>query len=265
MDYHLDVVRRHAEQMHGLHEFQALVHHGGAVHGDLGAHAPVGVLHRLLRGHVLQFSAGLAPEGAAGAGEQDLAQFPLLPAHQALEDGGMLRIHRDDLRSLLRRPCHDDIAGADQGLLVGQGDALFPVDGGQSGLQAHRAGHGRDHTVCLLHGGGPDQALHAGANLDVRVGHGDPELSGSLLIVYRHKLGVQPPGLLLQQVDLPVGGESHHRHTDMLRHGDGLPADGAGAAQNGNGFYHTIFLFIYTNYCDTFKLFRYSFCSSLTR
>ena len=244
MDYHLDVVRRHAEQMHGLHKFQALVHHGGAVHGDFGAHAPVGMLHRLLRGHVLQLSPGLTPEGAAGTGEQDLAQLPLLPAHQALEDGGMLRIHRHDLCPFLRRPGHDDVPGTDQGLLVGQGNALFPVDGGQGGLQAHRAGYGGDHAVRLLHGGGPDQALHAGAHLNVRVGHGDFELLGGLLIVYRHEPGVQPPGLLLQQVDLPVGGESRHRHTDMLRHGNGLPADGAGAAQNGNGFYHTIFLFI---------------------
>ena len=251
--------------MHGLHEFQALVHHGGAVHGDLGAHAPVGVLHRLLRGHVLQLSAGLAPEGAAGAGEQDLAQLPLLPAHQALEDGGMLRIHRHDLRPLLRRPGHDDVPGADQGLLVGKGNALSLVDGGQGGLQAHRAGYGGDHAVRLLHGGGLNQPLHAGAHLDVRVGHGDPEGLGGLFIVYRHELGVQPSGLLLQHIDLPIGGKGHHRHTDMLRHGDGLPADGAGTAQNGNGFYHTIFLFIYTNYCDTFKLFRYSFCSWLMR
>ena len=230
--------------MHGLHKFQALVHHGGAVHRDFGAHAPVGVLHRLLRGHILQLGAVSPPEGAAGAGEQDLAQFPLLPAHQTLEDGGMLRIHRDDLGPLLRRPGHDDVPGADQGLLVGQGDALFPVDGGQSGSQPHRAGHGGNHAVRLLHGGGLNQALHTGAHPDVCVGHGDFELLGGLFIVHRYKFGVQPPGLLLQHIDLPVGGEGHNGHTDMLRHGDGLPADGAGAAQDGNGFYHIIFLFI---------------------
>ena len=232
MNYHLDVVRSHAEQMHGLHKFQALVHHGGAVHRDLGAHAPVGVLHRLLGRHILQFFPGLAPEGASGTGEQDFMQFPLLPAHQALEDGGMLRIHRDDLRPLLRRPGHNDVPCADQGLLIGQGDALLGIDGGQGGLQAHRAGHGGDHAVRLLHGSSPDQPLNAGAHLNIRVGHGDLELPGGLLIVYRHELGVQSPGLLLQHVDLPVGGEGHNGHADMLRHGNGLAADRAGAAQN---------------------------------
>ena len=134
VDHHLDLIRRHAKEVHGLHKLQALVHQGGAVHRDLGAHAPVGMAHRLLRGDILQFLPASAPEGAAGAGKQDLFELSLSPAHQALEDGGMLRVHRHDLRALFPGAGHHQIARADQGLLVGQGDAFFLRDGREGRL-----------------------------------------------------------------------------------------------------------------------------------
>ena len=64
------------------------------------------------------------------------------------------------------------------------------------------------------------------------------------LVVHRHKFGVQPSGLLLQQVNFSVCCQRGHGHVDVLRHRDGLPADGAGAAQYGNGSNHVFFLFI---------------------
>ena len=44
MDYNLYVVVGCAEEVVRLDDLQALVHHGRAVHGDLGAHRPVRVL-----------------------------------------------------------------------------------------------------------------------------------------------------------------------------------------------------------------------------
>ena len=160
----------------------------------------------------------------------------------------MLRVHGDYLRPLLPGSGHDDVPGADQGLLVGQGYALSLVYGRQGGSEPHGAGHGGDHAVRLLQGGGLDEALHAGAHTDVRVRHGSLESLCRLPVVHRHEGRVQPPGLLFQHIYLPVCGESGHPYAGVLRHGNGLPAYGAGAAQYGYGFYHNIFLFIYTNY-----------------
>ena len=83
--------------------------------------------------------------------------------------------------------------------------------------------------------GGLQQTLHAGDHADVRVGHGDSELLGGVLVPDRHKGGGGSRPCCLQQVDLPVGGQGRDPDAGVLRHGGGLPADGAGAAQNGNG------------------------------
>ncbi len=190
-------------------------------------------------------------------------ELPLLPAHQALEDGGVLRVHGHDLRAALSGPGHDHVAGADQGLLVGQGDALFRVNGRQRRLQAHRAGHRRHDAVRLRQRGRLDQAAHAGAHADIRIGHGDLEGLGRLLVIDRHKGRMKLPRLLLQQIDLPVGGQGRDPDAGVLRHGGGLPADGAGAAENGNGSDHNSI----PSYLSFFqrRSFRSAFCFSVIR
>ena len=236
-----DVVRGDPKQMHGLHEFEALVHHGRAVDGDLRAHAPVGVPDRLLGCHVLKLCPRLPAEGAAGAGQQDLVQLPGLSPHEALEDGRVLGVHRDDLGAHLSGAPHDDLARADKGLLVGKGDALSPVDGGEGGFEADGAGDRGHDAVGLRECRGLDQALHAGAHADIRVGHGDFKLLRRVLVVHGDEGGFELSGLLLEQVDLSLGGQGRDAHADVLGRGEGLPADGAGAAQDGNGFDHVVF------------------------
>ena len=73
---------------------------------------------------------------------------------------------------------------------------------------------------------------------DVGVGHGELEALRRLLVVHGDKGGVKTPRLLLEKIDLPLRGQRGDAHADMLGRGQGLPADGAGAAQDGNGFDH---------------------------
>ena len=49
MHQHGELCRRHGEQVMRLNQFQALVHHGCGIDGDLRAHRPVGMLERLLQ------------------------------------------------------------------------------------------------------------------------------------------------------------------------------------------------------------------------
>ncbi len=238
VNHHSNVLRLDGKEVHGLHKLQPLVHQRGAVHGNLRAHAPVGMRHRLRGRNALQLLALLPAEGAAGAGEQDLVQLAFSPAHETLEDGGMLRIHGHDLRALLLCPRHDEIARADKRLLVGKGDALFRVDGGKRRPEPHRAGDRRHHAVALPERRGLDQSLHAGTHADVRIGHGDFELLCRVFVIDRDEGGLELSRLLLQQVDFPVRSQCRDTDAGMLGHRGGLPPDGAGAAENGNALDH---------------------------
>ncbi|CAN3971336.1 Transcriptional regulator, AlpA family, partial [Dysosmobacter welbionis] len=67
----------------------------------------------------------------AGTGQDQPPDLPAVGAAlKALEDGRVLRVHRHDLGAVRIRRIHHQLSGADQRLLVGQGDALSLPDGG---------------------------------------------------------------------------------------------------------------------------------------
>ena len=94
--HHLDALVGEVEQPVGLDRLQPLVHQGGAVHRDLGPHAPVGVGQGL--GHVdpLHLLRREGAEGAPGGGQEHPPHRarPLLPA-EALPEGAVLAVHRE--------------------------------------------------------------------------------------------------------------------------------------------------------------------------
>lgn len=79
VDKHLNIIRRDAEQVHGLNKFQALIHHGRGVNADLRAHAPVRMADSHLGRDIARLLARPAAERSAGAGEQDLVQLAVRP------------------------------------------------------------------------------------------------------------------------------------------------------------------------------------------
>ena len=94
------LLERQVEQPVRLDHFQALVHQRGRVDGDLGAHAPGGVLERLGRRHVGSDSSGRsrnAPPDAVRA-VADALGVRLL-ALQALPDGAVLAVDREQRRA----------------------------------------------------------------------------------------------------------------------------------------------------------------------
>ena len=95
------------EQVGGLDHLQALVHHGGGIDRDLGAHRPVGMGDGLLRrGRRPSASRRPGAERPAGGGE-DQARRPAA-AHaglQHLEDGRVLGIDRDHRAARRPGPC----------------------------------------------------------------------------------------------------------------------------------------------------------------
>ena len=239
VDHNLNVIRRHAEQMHGLDKFQTLVHHRGAVDGDFCPHIPVRMADCLLRRDVFQLASRSAAEGAAGTGEQDFLQLTLFSPHQALEDRGMLTVNRDDFRAALRGPLHDQRARADQRLLIGKGDSFLFPDGSERRLKADGTGNCGDDTVATRKSCCFCQALHPGNDTDVQIGNCGPKSLRSFFIINRNQLGVKSANLLFQQIRLPVGCQCCDTDACMLCHGKRLPADGAGTSEYRQGLNHS--------------------------
>ena len=128
---------RQAEQPRGLHDSRGPCSSWWRIHGDLRPHAPVRV-------------------GSACSGVTEASSPRVLPkkgppdavrmrretasragaALQALEDGGVLAVHREQAHTLLLRPCRDERAAGHKRFLVRERNVLARLDGGKRGLQA---------------------------------------------------------------------------------------------------------------------------------
>lgn len=131
-------------QAHGLNKLQSFVHQGGAVDGNLGTHAPSWDGTGRPPGHIPELLPPSAVKGATGAGKDQAPDLPPVPAaSQALENGRVFRVHRDDLCPILVRRIHHQLPAHTRVSLVGKANPLSPLDGSQGGLQTHHAHHGR--------------------------------------------------------------------------------------------------------------------------
>ena len=160
---HVDVVNRHVEEVVRLDDLEALVHEGRAVYGDLGAHLPRGVRERHGGRDVLELVARAAEEGAARAGEPDLAHVLATLPHQALVDGVVLGIHRQHATRLGHR--HEQLAADDEGLLVGRRPDLAGAQGLGARPDTCLAHDGHKHHVDVVEAGEPGDRVLAKAKV----------------------------------------------------------------------------------------------------
>ena len=213
MDHHRNFFRRHPVQVHGFYDLQPLVHQGGGVHGDFSAHGPIGVFQGVLHCYANQFPPFFSVEGPAGAGQNqplDLAPVPV--GFQALEQGGVLRVHGVDFGPVVLGFLQHQRPGADQRLLVGQADPLALPDGSQGRPQARHPHQGGDGRVGGGDGGRLQHPLQAAEDLDVGVGQPDPQVGGGFFVRQGGQGGPVLPGLLLHQLDAGVGRQRRYLH-----------------------------------------------------
>ena len=142
----------------------------------------------------------------------------------------MLRVHGDDFRPPLLRRLHHQLSGADQGFLVGQGDALALPDGGQGGLKTHHTHHGGDHRIDSRQGRRRGEGGNTAVDTGVCVRQADLQVPGRRLVGHDDLSGPEFPGLFLRQGHAVVGGDGSHRQPQLFRHVQGLPPNGAGGA-----------------------------------
>ena len=104
MDDHVNFVEVHAEEPARFDHFEALVHERGGVDGDALAHFPVGMRQGLLGRHFCELGGGGRPKRAAGSGEDQALHFPVIAGAQALMNGVVLAIDREEARRRGGRP-----------------------------------------------------------------------------------------------------------------------------------------------------------------
>ena len=119
VDHHLDPFPFEAEEVVHFDDFKGLVHQGGRAHGDARSHVPVGMLEGHGGGHSRQLAGRAAPEGTTAGGEKHAPHPAEVFAAQALEDGAVFAVHRNDLGTVLSGKLHQELAGHHQGFLVG--------------------------------------------------------------------------------------------------------------------------------------------------
>ncbi len=147
MDDHVDLFGGEGEEVAGLDDLQGLVHQGGGIDGDLPAHGPGGVGHGLLHRDAGEVPFPVLEKRPARSGQDDPAHVAPSARGQALEDGALLAVDGDDLGPAGSAFPVDELAGGDQGLLVGQAQPALEADGLEGGGQAVGAADGRDHAI----------------------------------------------------------------------------------------------------------------------
>ena len=147
MNQHVDLIRGHVKQPSGFDDLQRLVEHGRRIDGDLPAHVPVRMLERLLLGrHEDILLLPRAERTAAGRENQTLG--PVGPrALQALENGAVLAVHRQQRMPCFLRRLRHQLAAGDERLLVGQQHALAAPQTLHHGGKTDHADHGHEHVV----------------------------------------------------------------------------------------------------------------------
>ena len=126
MDHHVDPAGIHSEKPARLDHLEALVHQRGRVDGHFGSHAPARVSQRLGDRHVAELVGRAVQKRSARCGQDHFLDFRPLAA-QALENGRVLRIHRDDRSPVALRQLGNQLSGHDQTLLVRQRDLFAPA------------------------------------------------------------------------------------------------------------------------------------------
>ena len=219
MHHHTDLLFGQTVQPHGFDDLKPFIHHGGGVDGDLLPHVPGGMLEGIRLFYGFQFFKFLSVERASGGCQnQPFDLPPVTAAHEALENGTVLRIHRHDLRPVFLRRVHHQFTGTHQRLLVGKTDAFFLFNGRKGGSQTYHAHDGGNDSLCLLHSGGGDQSFHAVHDPDTKAGKPRFQFLCGFLSAHNAEPGHELPCLLLHPVNIFIGRQSADFNTQMLRH-----------------------------------------------
>ena len=124
MNHHVDARDIHVEKPTRFDHFQPLVEQGRGIDGDFFAHPPSRMPQRLLLGHRAQLLRRPRAKGPAARRENQAANMPRVATFEALENGIVLAVDRQDAPTMAPGRGHDHLAGHDEHLFAGQSNVL---------------------------------------------------------------------------------------------------------------------------------------------
>ena len=197
------------------------------------------MVQSLLHRDIFQALPAAAEEGAAGGREEDALEPPRgRGALQALEDGGVLTVHRQDTDAVLAGGLGDQLTAGDQGLLVGEGDGLPRLDGVHGGHESRNADDGIEDGIGLRVGGTFADAADAGEDFRSGVRDADPEVCRGGLVEQRDLVRVELADLVFQRVHAGAGGQGADADALFAADVQALGADGTGGAEDAEVLCH---------------------------
>ena len=111
--------------------------------------------------HILKLSTGSGTKRTSGTRQDDPLQRRACAAIEALENGIVLTVYRQDLHSFAGCGRHDKFTGHNQNFLARNREIFPSLNRGQRRLQTRRADNGNQHHVCLRKGGQINELLLA--------------------------------------------------------------------------------------------------------
>lgn len=163
---------------------------------------------------------------------------------QALEDGGVLAVHREQLGAMLGSSFGDQMTAGDQAFLVGQGHIMPVFQSSQGCTQACNAHHCIEHNVRAFHFSQLHNALCTAQKFGCAgyTAQAGSQLVTGIRICNRHIGRVELFDLLEQQVHIGIRRQSIHLIALGTSHIQALGTDGTGGAQQSKFFSHFLFL-----------------------
>jgi hypothetical protein len=221
--------------MEGLDQLQPLVHQGRAIDRDLGAHRPIGVGDGFAGGGRAHLLEAPVPERSAAGGEDDPPNALGTRRVEALEDGIMLGINREQGRSAAPGGFDHQLAGRDQGFLIGEGNRSSAPYRRHGRAEAGRSDD-RRHRPVRAGTGGIEDRLVARGGLGAASGQSGAKRFDQGFVGDHRPARPDPPRCVRQTLDVPMGGDGQDLVTlrialDQVERG---AADGAGCPEDGD-------------------------------
>ncbi|GIX48689.1 MAG: hypothetical protein KatS3mg131_2900 [Candidatus Tectimicrobiota bacterium] len=157
---------------------------------------------------------------------------------QGLENGIVLAVNGNDSAPPWPLGPHHQVASHHQRLFVGQGHVDSRFHGAQGGQKPDRSHHRRHHEVHPRTGGGTAKAFEAGVNGHLQAAQPPLQQGGFFLVVQDGQARAEVAHLLLEEVDVGVCRQRHHREAVGVGGDDvqGVDADRTGRAEDGETF-----------------------------
>ena len=159
---------------------------------------------------------------------------------QALEDGGMLAVHRQQLDAVFLYRVRYQVAAGHKAFLVGEGQIMSAFDCSQRGRQTGNTDYRVQYNVGAIHGSQSAQPLWAFQQFGCvgGTGKGSIQFLTGGRVHHGHIFRVELFDLLLQDLHARVRCKAKDAVAVHPGNIKALGTDGTGGAKQSNGFWH---------------------------